>query len=285
VCCLGHLACVLWVTGRPTRARSCAEEALAYAETLAHPPTLALALVMATMVHVLRREPARVEELTRRTLALASEYGFAFWASVASMQRGWALAELGHGAVAVELLEGGIRSYCASGAGAHEVDYRTLAVHGYARVGRIDDAFRELRSAFDAMERNGERYFEPELHRMKGELLVRQDGSRAAEAETCFREAMGIACRQESKSLELRAAVSLGRLLRRQERHAEGADVLRGVHGWFTDGFDAPDLVEAATLLRGVADLPRAAGVGRGGRPKRVAGLPSRRRRRTAQRP
>jgi DNA-binding winged helix-turn-helix (wHTH) protein/predicted ATPase len=284
VCCLGHLAGVLWVTGRPTRARSCAEEALAFAETLAHPPTLALALVMAAAVHVLRREPGRVEELTKRTLALASEYGFAFWAAIASVQRGWALAELGHGAEAVELLEGGIRTYCAIGAGAHEVDYRALAVDGYARVGRIDDAFRELGSAFAAMERNGERYFEAELHRMKGELLVRKDGARVAEAEKCFRAAIGVACRQQSKSLELRAAVSLSRLLRRQERHAESADALRAVYGWFTEGFDAPDLVEAASLSRGVADVPRAPGVGRGD-PKKVADLAARRRHRTAGRP
>jgi predicted ATPase len=228
VCCLGHLACVLWVTGYPTQARSCAEEALGFAETLAHPPTLALALVLAAAVHLLRGEPRCVEELTSRTLAIASEYGLAFWTSIASVQRGWALAELGHGAEAVELLQGGIRTYCAIGAGAHEVDYRALAVRGYARIGRIDDARRELAGAFDAMERNGERYFESELQRIKGELLVREDAgrriglrSRLTEAEKCFREAIGIACRRQAKSLELRAAISLSRLLRRQERHAE----------------------------------------------------------------
>jgi predicted ATPase len=280
VCCLGHLACVQWVTGRPTEARSSAEEALGFAETLAHPPTLALALVMAAAVHVLRREPRRVEELTSRTLAMAGEYGLAFWAAIASVQRGWALAELGHGREAVELLEGGIRHYCAIGAGAHEADYRTLAVHGYARIGRIDDAFRELGNAFDAMERNGERYFEAELHRMKGELLVRGNAGRAAlaEAEKCFRDAIGIASRQQSKSLELRAAISLGRCLREQERDAEGTEILGRVYDSFTEGFDAPDLVEAATLLQGVTDLPRAAGAGG------VDDLASRRRYRAAQR-
>jgi DNA-binding winged helix-turn-helix (wHTH) protein/predicted ATPase len=284
VCCLGHLACVLWVTGSPSRALSYAEDALRLAETLAHPPTLALALVMAATVHVLRREPRRVEELTSRTLAMAREYGLAFWASIASVQRGWALAELGHGSEAVELLEGGIRHYCAIGAGAHEADYRILVVHGYARIGRIDDAFRELGRAFDAMQRNGERYFEAELHRMKGELFVREDRSGHAEAEKCFREAIAIACRQQSKSLELRAAISLSRLLRGQERHAEGAELLREVYDRFPEGFDAPDLLEAATLLRDVTDLPRAAGGGRVDRPKRLAGLATRRRYRPARR-
>jgi len=157
-------------------------------------------------------------------------------------------------------------------------------VHGYARIGRIDDAFRELGRAFDAMQRNGERYFEAELHRMKGELFVREDRSGHAEAEKCFREAIAIACRQQSKSLELRAAISLSRLLRGQERHAEGAELLREVYDRFPEGFDAPDLLEAATLLRDVTDLPRAAGGGRVDRPKRLAGLATRRRYRPARR-
>jgi predicted ATPase len=256
VCCLGHLGRVLWLGGHPEQALSCAEAALGWAQGLSHPPSLALALTHAAWVHVLRRDHRRVDELARRALALASEYGLAYWTAIASVQRGWALAGFGPESEAVELLQGGIRSYCGMGAGTHEVAYRALAVQGYARIGRLDDARHELAEALDGLARHGERYFESELHRLKGELLLRRDRGGAtgtpqehAEAERLFRSAIDIARRQQTRSLELRAATSLSRLLRDEERHAEAADVLSGVYAWFTEGFEVPDLEEAAALL------------------------------------
>jgi tetratricopeptide (TPR) repeat protein len=255
VCCLGHLGRVLWLGGHPEQARSCAEAALGWAQGLSHPPTLALALTHAAWVHVLRGDHRRVDELASSALSLASEYGLVYWTAIASVQRGWALAELGAESEAVGLLQRGIRSYCGMGAGTHEVAYRALAVQGYTRLGRLDDACRELLDAFDAMERHGERYFEAELHRLEGELLVRSDhgGGVSApdptKAERRFRKAIDIARCQQARSLELRAATSLARLLRGQGRHAEARDVLSEVHGWFTEGFDEPDLRQAAALL------------------------------------
>jgi len=266
VCCLGHLGRVLWLAGHPEQARSCAEAALGWAQGLSHPPTLALALTHAAWVHVLRGDHRRVDELASSALALASEYGLGYWTAIASVQRGWALAELGPESEAVDLLQSGIRSYCGMGAGTHEVAYRALAVQGYVRLARLGDARRELLDAFDAMERHGERYFEAELHRLGGELLVRWDHGRAVdpppddtEAELRFRQAIDIARRQQARSLELRAATSLSHLLRGQGRHAEARDVLSGVHGWFTEGFDEPDLRQAAALLN--AGTARAATV------------------------
>jgi len=259
VCCLGHLACVLWLAGYPARAQACAEAALDQANALSHPPTLALALTLAASVHVLRREPRRVDELARRALAVAEEYGLAFWTAIASVQRGWALAELGPGAEAAELLRGGIEGYCGIGAGTNEAAYRALAADGYARIGLVGDALRELDGAFDAMERHGERYFEAELHRLKGELLLRCASRRGAgssqgrdEAEQCFRRAVDIARRRQTRSLELRAAASLTRLVAGGQRRAEASELLRTASGWFTEGFDAPDLRQAAALLDGI---------------------------------
>src|SRR5262249_21984889 len=253
---LGHLGCVLWLSGHPAQARSCAEAALGWAEGVSHPPTVALALTLAAWVYVLRREHGRVDELASRALAVAGEYGLAFWTGIASIQRGWALAELGDAAEAAALLHGGLQSYCGIGAGTCEVAYRALAVEAYTHMGRQDDAVRELAVAFDAMERHGERYFEAELLRAKGELLEQRRRSSGpasprgrTEAERCFRKAIGIARRQRIRSLELRAAISLSRLLRGRVRHAEARDVLRGVYGRFTEGFDAADLREAAALL------------------------------------
>jgi predicted ATPase len=250
VCCLGHLACVQWLSGHPEQARRSAEAALGWAEALAHPPTLALALTLAASVHALRREPLPVEQLAARALAVSTEYGLVFFAALAAIQRGGALATLGRGTEADELLQGGLRGYCATGAGTNEVAYRMFAAEAYAHVDRLDDADRELAAAFAAMERHGERHVEAELERLKGELIVRRDRRRHEAAEQHFRKALDVARRHHARSLELRAALSLARL------HGEGAkpypaglEELRRVHGGFTEGFDAPDLADAATLL------------------------------------
>lgn len=256
VCCLGHLACTVWLGGFPARARACVETALGRGRELSHPPTLALALTCAAWLYTLERDPRRVEELASEALAVAGDYGLPFWIAIASVQRGWALAELRRDAEAAELLQGGLLGYCAMGAGTHEVSYRTLAVQGYARIGRGDDAARELDAAFDAMERHGERCFEAELWRLKGELLMRWQGAWHAgssevgrEAEQCFRRAIEVARGQHAMSFALRAGISLCQLLGSGERRAEGQAVLRDVHGRFTEGFDTPALLEAATLL------------------------------------
>ena len=120
------------------------------------------------------------------------------------------------------------------------------------KVGSVQRAIAELNElceAHDAMERNQERYFEAELHRLRGELLVQRERNGTAEAERWFRSALAVARRQHARSLELRAATSLSRLLRRHRRYAESREVLSSVFGRFTEGFDLPDLRDAATLL------------------------------------
>jgi DNA-binding winged helix-turn-helix (wHTH) protein/tetratricopeptide (TPR) repeat protein len=249
VCCLGHLACVQWLSGYPAQARSSADAALAWAEELAHPPTLALALTMAASVHALRREPRPLEELAIRALTVSAEYGLVFFAAIASIQRGCALAALGRGSEALELLHAGFQGYSSTGAGTNEVAYRVLAVDAYVDLGRMDDAQRELIAGFDAMERYGERHVAAELYRLKGELILREDPSRADDAEQCFRKALDVARGQHAKSLELRAALSMARLHERAHEPARALDDLRRVRAWFTEGFDAPDLAEAAAVL------------------------------------
>ena len=91
--------------------------------------------------------------------------------------------------------------------------------------------------------------YEAELCRLKGELLLQQATGSDGEAETCFRQALDIARRQQAKSLELRAAVSLSRLWRYQGKRAEAYDLLAPIYSWFTEGFDTADLQEAKALL------------------------------------
>jgi len=97
--------------------------------------------------------------------------------------------------------------------------------------------------------KTGERWPEAELHRLKGQLLLSLSADNHAEAEGCFHQALAIARRQQAKSLELRVAMSLSRLWQQQDKRAEAQQLLAEIYGWFTEGFDTPDLQEAKALL------------------------------------
>jgi predicted ATPase len=99
----------------------------------------------------------------------------------------------------------------------------------------------------------GERWYEPELHRLKGALLLQQSSGNATEAETCFQQAISIARSQQAKSFELRSTTSLARLWQRQGKRQEASDLLAPVYSWFTEGFDTADLQEAKALLEALA--------------------------------
>jgi DNA-binding winged helix-turn-helix (wHTH) protein len=217
VCCLGHLACVLWLNGHRAQARQTADAAVAWADELAHPPSIALALTTAAWVQALGHAWAAVEDTATRAASLSAEYGLLFFAAIAAIQRGCALAWLGRGAEAEELLQAGLQGYAATGAGTNEVAYRMLAVEAYLHLDRPTDARRELAAGFAAMERFGERHMEAELLRLKGELIVREDSRRRSEAERCFHDAIDVARAQQAKSLELRATLGLARLQRPDE--------------------------------------------------------------------
>ena len=212
VCCLGHLACVLWLNGHRAQARATADAAVAWADELAHPPTTALALTMAAWVQALGHAWGPVEEIAARASSLSAEYGLLFFATIAAILRGCALAWLDRGAEAEELLQAGLQGYAATGAGTNEAAYRMLAAEAYLRLDRPADAQRELAAGFDAIERYGERHVEAELLRLKGELVLREDPRRCDEAERHFHDAIDVARAQEAKSLELRATLGLARL-------------------------------------------------------------------------
>jgi predicted ATPase len=121
----------------------------------------------------------------------------------------------------------------------------------YWHTGQTDKGLRLLAEALTVIDRTGERWWEAEVHRLKGELLLAQGGTRqkAVEAEAYFRHALEVA-QQQAKSLELRAAMSVSRLWQRQGRCAAAYHLLAEIYGWFTEGFDTVDLQEAKTLLK-----------------------------------
>src|SRR5262249_19090183 len=119
----------------------------------------------------------------------------------------------------------------------------------YGGIGQAEEGLRLLAEALTWVDTTGERHFEAEGHRVKGELRLRQAVPDAPQAEACFQQALAVARRQQAKSWELRAALSLSRLWQHQGKRAEARELLAPVYGWFTEGFDTADLQEAKALL------------------------------------
>jgi predicted ATPase len=125
----------------------------------------------------------------------------------------------------------------------------TLLAEAYGQVGQPEEGLRVLSEALSVLNSNGERFWEAELYRLKGELLLQQNVDNATEAETCFHHAIRIAQSQQAKSWELRATTSLARLWQQQGKRGEARQGLGEVYGWFTEGFDTTDLRDAKVLL------------------------------------
>jgi predicted ATPase len=190
---------------------------------------------------------AALKERADELAAVVTEQGFALFRAQGTIFRGWVKAQTGHVAEGMSLLRSGSRGFRATGTEVFVPHYIALLAGACEIAGQIEEGLSLLDDALQIVERTGERWFAAELNRHKGQLLLRQ--GRAEAAEELYRKALSIAEEQEAKLWELRAAASLARLHRDQGRHAEARGVLAPVYGWFTEGFDTPDLKEAKALL------------------------------------
>ncbi|MFQ5927642.1 MAG: hypothetical protein ACE5MH_09445, partial [Terriglobia bacterium] len=247
--CLSYAAWALWFLGYPGQAVQRSHEALTLARELSHPFSLAAALYFAARLHQYRRERQLTQECAEAAVALSTEQGFPEWLAVATIVRGWALAEQGQGDEGTAQMRQGLAAGRATGGALGRSLFLALLAEAHANQGRIDDGLRMVAEGLTTTENNGERFYEAELHRLKGELVLSLSGDNQSEAETCFQNAIDIARRQSAKSLELRAATSLARLWQGQGRIDESRELLAPVYGWFTEGFDTADLKDAKRLL------------------------------------
>jgi predicted ATPase len=188
-----------------------------------------------------------LDERADELVAVAIEQGVPWWRTVGTFYRGWVKVKNGDVAEGTSLLLSGSAGYRATGAELWMPYYTAFGARACELTGQIEEALVHLDDALQTVERTGERWFEAELNRHKGQLLLRQGHSDAAEG--LYRKALSIAIEQEAKLWELRAAASLAQLRRDQGRDAEARDLLAPVYGWFTEGFDTPDLKEAKALL------------------------------------
>jgi predicted ATPase len=230
--------------GYPDQAVRQMQKGLGLARDLDHPPTLAQALWFAAELHQIRREPQKVQDFVSVVLPLLKNHGSAVGVANATMLRGWARVMQGHIEEGLAVMREGLAAWRATGSKFH-VPYRLArAAEAHLVAGEIEDG---LRLIGEATEQSGDRWFVPELHRLKGELLLK--AGRRDEVEACLNQALKAAREQGARLLELRTAMSLSRVPQAQGRRSEAQDLLASICTWFTEGLDTADLQEAKALL------------------------------------
>jgi len=210
---------------------------------------LARGLYWNTLLHQFRREWHIVQDRISAALPLAADHGMAIVLAVGPIMQGWALAMQGEGTEGLRQLQQGLEAYQATGAVFQRPHFLAMLAEVYGRVGQLADGLSTIAEALMLVEQTEERYYEAELHRLKGELLLQQTIPDASQAAVCLLQALDIARSQQAKSLELRAATSLARLWQSQGKRQEAYDLLAPVYGWFTEGFNTADVQDAKALL------------------------------------
>jgi predicted ATPase len=239
--------------GSPDQALQGMEETLALARRLAHPFSLAQALLWSAWLHQLRREPQAARAQAEAALALCTEQGIAHYGAWSLLPRGWALAQQGEVAAGIAQIRQGFAAFRALGLGVAWPWWLALLAEACGQVGQLDEGLRALEEALVWVQHNEEHHYEAEVYRLKGELLLQEAPAHQGEAEENFHQALAVARCRQAKSWERRAAMSLSRLWQQQGKRHEAHALLAPVYGWFTEGFDTADLQGAKALLKELA--------------------------------
>jgi adenylate cyclase len=247
VACRSVAASVLWYLGYPDQALMLSEEALTLADELAHPNSQAYALALDANLHWKRREGRSTQERAEIAIAFAAEHGFAVWLEFARFLRARALVELGQVEEGIEGMRHALSTWRDMG-GAGLPYFLALLAEGYGAAGRPEKGLDLLAEGLVEVDKSSDPKWKAEIHRLSGDFLL-MDGRDEAEAERNFLMAAEVARQQSAKSFELRATMSLCRLLRRQGKEKEARKLLANIYNWFTEGFETPDLIEAKELM------------------------------------
>jgi predicted ATPase len=226
-------------------------EALAAVDELGHAYTTSQALYLTCWLHQIRGDQRLVRERAAAVMALATEHGLSAWSANGKVLHGWAVADAGATEAGIAQLCRGLAAKQAMGVQLHTPGFLGLLAGLYIGIKNSGEALKVLDEALARVDQLDERWFEAELHRLKGEALLSAD--RSTEAEASFRKALSVAQGQGARLWELRGATSLARLWRDQGKRGEAHDLLAPVYGWFTEGFDTADLKDAKSLLDALA--------------------------------
>jgi predicted ATPase len=270
---LSYFARVLGVLGYPDQALKKIHEALTLARQTTYPFPLAWALTFAATLSQLRGEVQKAQEQAEAVIALSTKYGFPHWLAWATILRGWVLTKQGQVDEGIAQIRQGLTAWQATGAELGRSHFIALLTEAYRQTRQTEEGLSVLTEALAAVDKTGERFYEAELYRLKGELTLAQSSVQGlasrvqkkqksrvdipqsafrnphSEAEACFLKAIEIARKQQAKLWELRATMSLARLWQQQGKKKQARQMLAEIYGWFTEGFNTVDLKEAKALL------------------------------------
>jgi predicted ATPase len=249
VACRIYAARALWCLGYPDQGLARNDEGVTLAQQVIHPLSLAFALSFAAIFHQFRREVRAAQERADAAIHLAQEQGFPHWKAIGAILHGWTLAHQGQAQAGIAQLTQGLTAHRATGAENVRPYLLALLADAYGTMGQPEAGLTVLAEALTLTDTTGERWYEAELYRLKGTLLLQQSSDNQADAETCFHHALDLARHQQAKSFELRVATSLARLWQQQGKRTAAHELLAPIYGWFTEGFDTADLQEAKALL------------------------------------
>ena len=244
-----YLARTLWILGEVGQAETMAREAIGMARELEHPLTRVFTLVYLCWIYSTLRNPNRTLELADEAIAVSTQYSFALGLALATAYQGWALAENGQEEGLGKFING-ISAIRVTGAGLNNTFTLALLAEIYLRNNRIEEGLGAIEEAQKLAVTGGELFWQAELFRLKGELLLGQSDPSVQAAEQCFCEALKIAQDQHAKMLELRAATSLAKLWRKLNKSDDAKRILHSVYSRFTEGVDNRDMIEAKTVLQ-----------------------------------
>jgi predicted ATPase len=248
VCSQIHAAKALWLLGYPDQALGIIEAGLTMATELSHPYTLWLALMAAIWIHHHRGDIYAAQDHVGKLFELATEQQHRRWLKVANFLQGWLMVEEGQWERGITQMRQGESELAIEAR--QQTYHAALMAQACLKAKQIDQAYGVLTKELKRARDTGIRYYEAELHRIKGEVLLRRSVSSQKEAETCFHTAIDLARNQGAKSLELRAIMSLSRLLwQKQGKETEARQMLQEIYNWFREGSDTADLKGARELL------------------------------------
>jgi adenylate cyclase len=247
--CRAYAAHTLWILGYPDQALHLSQEAITVGQALSHPFSLVFALSFSARLHHFRQEWHVVQERAEAVMALAVEQGFTQFLAAGTYHRSFAFVKQGQFEEGMTYFRQSLAATRATGTEYNRSIWLASLAEAYRLGGQLEEGLLVIDEAMAAGQKTGERAYEAERYRLKGELLLQQSSHNQAAAETCFLQALNVARLQHAKSWELRTAMSLARLWQRQGKRAEACDLLAPIYDWFTEGFDTADLQEAKALL------------------------------------
>jgi predicted ATPase/DNA-binding winged helix-turn-helix (wHTH) protein len=246
---LTWLALTLWALGYADQARQQCQEMLTLARQAEHTMSVVYTERFAAILSQCRRDVAATQVHADAVMTLATAQGTALRVELGRLLWGWALAMRGDAADGVAQLRQGLAAIQGMGLALMRPHGLSLLAEAYGQAGQPEAGLTVLAEAVTLVAETEERWWEAELYRLQGALLLRLQNPNVSQAEARFQQALAVARRQQAKSLELRAALSLSRLWQQQGKRAEARQLLREIYSWFTEGFDTADLQEAKALL------------------------------------